>query len=184
LLANAARWFVEDIWRAGPGGRLAALRRKCGAGWRQLRNVLRRPDSGRADAEEVFGGSGIPENFRRQVEGHYQALRDYVPKVYAGPVVLLRARTRPLFRLHGHDLGWGRLAGGGLEVVTVPGNHETILKEPNVRVLAEALLTHLRAAQARPWGEPGEGIASGAGRGPQAPGGAPAGGQALGAPGR
>jgi thioesterase domain-containing protein len=79
---------------------------------------------------------------------HYQALREYAPAVYAGRVTLFRARTRPLFREHGPDLGWGRLAGGGLEVVDVPGNHDTVLREPRVRTLAQALQARLRQAQA------------------------------------
>jgi thioesterase domain-containing protein/acyl carrier protein len=143
---NAARWAVEDVWRAGPGRRLAVLRRLVRSARHQMLLALRRsgPASGREDAQVVFGLDRLPEQFRRTVEAHYQALRDYAPRAYPGRVTLFRARVRPLFRLHGRDLGWGALAGGGLEVVSVPGNHETMLKEPNVRALAEALLTRLR----------------------------------------
>jgi thioesterase domain-containing protein/acyl carrier protein len=143
---NAARWVAEDIWRAGPGRRLATLLRLARVAWHELLRALRRtaPASGREDAEAVFGLDRLPEEFRLTVEAHYQAMRDYAPKVYPGRVTLFRARVRPLFRLHGRDLGWGALAGGGLEVVAVPGNHDTMLKEPNVRVLAEALLARLR----------------------------------------
>jgi thioesterase domain-containing protein len=80
------------------------------------------------------------------LEAHYQALRDYQPRPYPGKVTLFRARVRPLFRLHGHDLGWSALARGGLEVVPIPGNHETILREPHVHALARALRQRLPAA--------------------------------------
>jgi thioesterase domain-containing protein len=140
---NACRWFLEDIWRAGPGGRWAALRRTVRTAARQMVHIIRPPRTGRADAADVFAGRDIPEYFRRVVETNYQALRTYEPKVYPGRVTLLKAHTRPLFRLHGRDLGWTKLAGGGLEVVEVPGNHNTILKEPNVKAMATALLSRL-----------------------------------------
>jgi thioesterase domain-containing protein len=79
---------------------------------------------------------------------HFQALRDYAPRVYPGRVTLFRAQTTPLFRLHGRDLGWRKLAGGGLDIIDVPANHETIMKEPRVRALAKALGAALRKAQA------------------------------------
>ena len=141
---NVTRWFHEEIYQGRPGGRLAHLRQKGAVAWQQIVKAARPSVSAHADTEEIIAGRNIPEEFRQQVTTNYQALRDYVPKVYPGRVTLLRARTRPLFRLHGCDLGWGVLAGGGLEIVEVPGNHETILKEPNVRFLADALRTRLR----------------------------------------
>jgi thioesterase domain-containing protein len=89
----------------------------------------------------------LPESYLELLQTHYQALRAYKPKVYPGRVTLFRARVRPLFRLHGRDLGWSRLVGGGLEVVVVPGNHLTMLTAPRVGALAQALLARLRAAQ-------------------------------------
>jgi thioesterase domain-containing protein/acyl carrier protein len=151
---NAVRWLLEDIWRAGPGRRLAALRRKVCDAWRQMVNAALRPKSARTDTDAVFGGRSIPDEFRQLVETHYRALRAYKPEVYPGVVTLLKARVRPLFRLHGKDLGWSGLAGGGLDVVEIPGNHETMLTEPKVRTLAEALLARLRAAQAKDSGRP------------------------------
>jgi thioesterase domain-containing protein len=141
---NAGRWFLEDVWKAGRGRRLAALRGHLRRAARQAASLLRPgPGNGRTDTEEVFGSERLPEEFRRLVEELYQALREYRPRPYPGRVTLFRARTRPLFRLHGPDLGWKGLARGGLEVVAVPGNHETILKGPNARVIARGLLERL-----------------------------------------
>jgi thioesterase domain-containing protein/acyl carrier protein len=150
FFVNTARWVLEDIWRLGPGGRLAALKRKARVAATQIRGWLPRyrPASGQTDVAEVFPDRPFPEPYRRLLEAHYQAMRDYVPKPYAGRVTLFRSRVRPLLRLHGRDLGWGELAAGGLDVVAVPGNHETMLKPPNVERLAEALLKHLREARA------------------------------------
>ncbi len=37
------------------------------------------------------------------------------------------------------DLGWGGLAEGGVEVDEIPGDHYSILREPNVQALADRL---------------------------------------------
>ena len=36
-------------------------------------------------------------------------------------------------------MGWGKLALGGVEILDVPGDHATMVKEPHVRALAERL---------------------------------------------
>lgn len=142
FVINAGRWLAEDIWRAGPGKRWTASRRKTRHAWNQFLGILRcsPSGSGKTDAASILGGERLSEPFRRLVESHYQLLRDYVPQRYPGPITLFRAQCRPLLRLHGKDLGWNRLAGGGLKIISVPGNHETTLREPNVQFLAGSLL--------------------------------------------
>jgi len=82
----------------------------------------------------------VSESMRRVIDTHFRALLDYVPQRYPGRVTLFRARTQPLFHPgDGPDLGWGALCAGGVRVEVIPGNHETILHQPNVRVLAERL---------------------------------------------
>jgi thioesterase domain-containing protein len=146
---NAIRWVFDDIWRTGSGRRLATLALKAKAAKHQFLIALKQrgAGSGMADAQALFGLSRILEPFHRQIAIHYQALRGYVPQVYPGRVTLFRARTRPLFRLHGRYLGWDRIAGGGLDVIDIPGNHESILKKPDVGVLAEALIARCTAAE-------------------------------------
>jgi thioesterase domain-containing protein len=60
----------------------------------------------------------------------------------------LRASERSGVVPQDSTLGWGKLATGGVEVQTVPGNHYTMLREPHVQVLAERLRAILREAQA------------------------------------
>jgi thioesterase domain-containing protein/acyl carrier protein len=148
FVVNAARWAAADIWGAGRGRRLAAFMRKAQILRKQFGNWLSRSArSGKTDVEEIFVGQPLPECFQRLLVSHYQALREYTPQAYDGPVTLFRARIQPLFRLHGRELGWGRLAGAGLKVITVPGNHESFLKQPQAQVLADALQAQLREAQ-------------------------------------
>ena len=72
----------------------------------------------------------------------------YHPKPYPGQVTLFRAAER----LGGNDrdpfLGWDRVALAGVVLEEIPGNHATMVQEPNVRTLAQRLRARLESAQA------------------------------------
>jgi amino acid adenylation domain-containing protein len=64
----------------------------------------------------------------------------YVPQPYPGRINLFRARDGSRQDDEGDTtLGWGELAGGGVELTWVPGNHQTLVSSPNVEVLARRL---------------------------------------------
>jgi thioesterase domain-containing protein len=67
-----------------------------------------------------------------------KALYDYRPESYGGGGTLLRAGKRKLAErlLEKKNLGWDRVLRGGVEVRTVPGTHYTLVREPQVEVLA------------------------------------------------
>jgi thioesterase domain-containing protein len=52
---------------------------------------------------------------------------------------LFRAAIRSIADATDRDMGWSRLARGGVEVHHVAGDHENMLVEPHVRVLAREL---------------------------------------------
>jgi thioesterase domain-containing protein/acyl carrier protein len=87
----------------------------------------------------------IPADVDRELLGHMldvfashdRALRQYRERSYPGPVTVIRAREQPDVRPH--DLGWGSIATGGVDVHVVNGNHYTILQPPNVDALAARL---------------------------------------------
>jgi acyl transferase domain-containing protein/thioesterase domain-containing protein/acyl carrier protein len=97
------------------------------------------------------GGRDLPIGLRYfQVEkAHWIALTRYKIQKYPGKIDLLRAVDRGysgmelLGTREEPDLGWGNLAGGGLEVHDVSGEHGNVLREPQVRTVAEALKTIL-----------------------------------------
>jgi thioesterase domain-containing protein len=64
---------------------------------------------------------------------------DFEPKTYPGRVTVFRTKRQPLNRIRDPQLGWGKLAGGVLDVHIVPGKHGDVLREPNVQSLAEEL---------------------------------------------
>lgn len=72
-----------------------------------------------------------------------KAAWDYTPQVYPGLVTLFRASDRAastsVSTRFDPELGWGKLAAGGLEIHDVSGDHLGILEEPHVRGLGEKL---------------------------------------------
>jgi amino acid adenylation domain-containing protein len=65
------------------------------------------------------------------------ALQMYEASAYAGRTVLFRATDEEAD--YGPDLGWGRLLHGVPEIMPIPGNHNSLMYEPNVQQLAHAL---------------------------------------------
>jgi aspartate racemase len=83
------------------------------------------------------------EQHRKVALVQYRALMQYTPRVYPGRVTLFRARMQPFFSSNAADMGWRKLAAGGLDIKIVPGNHLGMLQEPHVKVLAEQLRVSL-----------------------------------------
>jgi amino acid adenylation domain-containing protein len=76
---------------------------------------------------------------RRNPRSVYFPGPDFVPKDYNGRITVFRVQRQPLNRIRDRQLGWGRLARGGVDVHIVPGGHVTFLQEPYVRQLAEEI---------------------------------------------
>lgn len=93
-------------------------------------------------------GSLLARALRNAVAANTQAYREYVPRVYPGRVTLFRALQPLVGSTCESDMGWRRLAGGGLEIHEVPGDHISVIAEPHVRILAEQLKICLDKAQA------------------------------------
>ena len=86
---------------------------------------------------------------KRAMQREFDLLEAYRPRPWAGRITFLRAQTQPLLLLHDEDaLGWTALAGGGIDVITIPGNHLTIMREPHVGQLAAELSARMTAATA------------------------------------
>jgi thioesterase domain-containing protein/acyl carrier protein len=76
-------------------------------------------------------------------DANWFAAANYKPQVYPGQLVLVRCSEVSASDRGGPLLGWGGLA-AGIEVREIPGNHDTIVKEPNVGHLAAALRLCMR----------------------------------------
>jgi thioesterase domain-containing protein len=83
-----------------------------------------------------------------------EAMKNYVIQPYPDKVTLFRADIQDSYvvgiPLLDWDLGWGQLASGGVEIQTVPGDHLTMFREPQIQILAQKLQECLhRARQAQ-----------------------------------
>jgi aspartate racemase len=84
-----------------------------------------------------FFGSAMKK--RNPVHELYFPGPDFVPRTYSGRIEVFRARHQPRERIRDLSLGWGKLAGGGVDVHFIPGQHDSLLKEPYVEGLANEL---------------------------------------------
>ena len=83
------------------------------------------------------------------LEANRQALHNYVPQVYPGRITLFLCSEAPERFFYDSRLGWDELAAEGLEVHVVPGSHETLFREPHVRVAGAKLRVCLQKARRR-----------------------------------
>ena len=63
----------------------------------------------------------------------------YDPKPYPGRIHLIRAQTQGAEKEHDMTFGWQNIARDGVEVITLPGDHYTLLEKPNVTRVAETV---------------------------------------------
>jgi thioesterase domain-containing protein len=75
------------------------------------------------------------------------ALRNHMPQKYPGRAVLLRSKEGTIGDCDDSERGWTGMLAGGLEIHEVPGDHMTMLNEPQVRKVAERLTECLHKAQ-------------------------------------
>jgi amino acid adenylation domain-containing protein len=78
------------------------------------------------------------------LEGRRLLVNTYKPEPYDGDVVLFKVISRPSY-LHWDPMEqWNGLITGSLEVIMVDGNHMSVLKPPQVNLLAEKIISTLK----------------------------------------
>src|SRR6185437_9811245 len=98
-----------------------------------------RKNSSNVDLDEVIDVNHFPESELKFWQIHLNALVAHVERTYSGSITLLRTRGQPIFCSFAEDFCWGKLARGGVNVKHIPGSHENIFMEPNVKFLAEQI---------------------------------------------
>jgi amino acid adenylation domain-containing protein len=84
---------------------------------------------------------------RRHLDVHtanMAAMRAYQPRPFHGPVTIIKTASSS-------DPGdaWGRLAGENVTVAMMPGDHDSMLREPGVQMLARRIQSVLQSAPAK-----------------------------------
>ena len=81
----------------------------------------------------------LTEEVKQVQRGCQEAARLYSPSVFEGRLAFFQPKIRSLRSVNDETAGWGAWARGGLEIFTVPGNHISMLRQPNVKRLARDL---------------------------------------------
>jgi thioesterase domain-containing protein len=86
-------------------------------------------------------GFGVPQFLQRAQDINWYAVARYTARRYPGSITLFRAEEGigAVDARYGDELGWGGLAEQGIEVHKIPGSHLDLMKEPNVRIVAQEL---------------------------------------------
>ncbi|MCU1260534.1 MAG: non-ribosomal peptide synthase, partial [Bryobacterales bacterium] len=134
-------------WPRYSAGRVLAVGRLMqSTAWRLMYRFYRAPNKLPApllNMKRVYQSSGL----------------NYVPKKYAGNITLFMARDQHNDNARVVDqLGWAGWAEQGVEVIDVPGDHNSLLQEPHVKVLTEEMTKCLARYAARNLGRSGAGL--------------------------
>jgi thioesterase domain-containing protein len=84
-------------------------------------------------------------------KANLKAMWEYRPRPFPGRITLFASRRQPEAVDIARDpsLGWDAWATGGVEIHRVPGRHLDIIKEPNVRILADRLRRCIAEAESQ-----------------------------------
>jgi amino acid adenylation domain-containing protein len=84
-------------------------------------------------------GFNLPDAVFNNTWARVAAIQNYAPVRYPGKVWLFRALDVPRLPETDQTLGWKEIVDGGVEVVFVEGDHETMFQDPNVDLLSRRL---------------------------------------------
>ncbi len=105
----------------------------------------------RVSERENPDSSRLPMNYILEVLGieHERALHRYVPRPYAGDVLLFRATRQLVGQKVDEVLGWKGVLTGHVDVCEIPGHQQNMMSPPNVVQLGRELTIRLKAVQER-----------------------------------
>jgi thioesterase domain-containing protein len=96
--------------------------------------------------QRVFGFS-LPEAVFNNTWSRVAALQNYELARYPGRVILFRATDVPQLPGIDETLGWKEIVDDGVEVVFVPGDHESMFQKPNVEFFSRRFRQVLQLAE-------------------------------------
>jgi thioesterase domain-containing protein/acyl carrier protein len=110
-----------------------------------LSAVLRtnlRPPTAMEREDQLAIGYGIdrmPPQYISTFRTNVRALVHYTPKVYPGHISLVRVNDHLFIQWRGTSMGWNALAAEGVSTTVIPGDHNLIIRPPQVQRLADSL---------------------------------------------
>jgi thioesterase domain-containing protein len=97
--------------------------------------------------QSLPANADMPTIFKNVALVSSEAMKKYQLNPFGGPVVLFRAENGSRKTATSEDLGWTRYATGGLTILDIPGEHDTLLKLPYVTDVARQIDAALDAAK-------------------------------------
>ena len=88
---------------------------------------------------------GLRYHYVEQIIDHITEA--YQPEPYPGKIVIFKAELQPQWIVEDPTLGWAPYAQGGVQVEEVPGDHNSILKPPDLHALFEKFKKVLETAR-------------------------------------
>jgi thioesterase domain-containing protein len=144
LFTRNLYYWLQDFRIVQPRDRRRFVERKLRTLGRKLARWARGARGGPAvDLEEVIDPAQFTEKELQLWEIHLRALAGHVQQPCSAHVTLFRTRGHPILSSFAPDLRWGALALGGATVKLIPGSHENIFMEPDVKFLAACLTQSL-----------------------------------------
>lgn len=146
--ANIPAWFRDHVLDRPFKDVILSVKRNLSKLTRHIREKLMknskgREDGYRAELAEFLDLSVLTPVHVKVSSANYEALVNYEPKVYPGRLTLFRTRAQRLLSTRGFDKGWKKLAGKGLDIRIIDGNHNTLLDKPHLDRLAQKLESFL-----------------------------------------
>jgi amino acid adenylation domain-containing protein len=146
LIHDLPYWFIDFVVTRSRHEVVADVKRHTRRLFRRLARGPFGTAATRHELSDALDVSRLPENYRRVIEIHYQAVMNYKPRVYSGRITLFRTRAQPLSSSHERDRGWGWLTTEGVEVYMVTGTHNMMIANPrDVQSLASKMRQALDA---------------------------------------
>lgn len=132
-------YYLGDVLLRSPKEKLAYLATR-------FKNLLRRSVRAclRLSKSLTFQtsrgeGTNLEQFIQRVKQANAQAGDSYLPQHYPGKVTLFWCSDTPLRAYRDRRLAWSQVAGGGLEVHAIPGNHLSMVDYPHVMAMGEEL---------------------------------------------
>ena len=147
LMMNFPHWVRDDAMVNGTADVWDRVKRKIKS-FREQGKAASAETSFSAEVGGFFDLTRVSEEHRSFMERYYVALWRYVPKHYEGAVLLVKARTQPLYHLIEPELAWPRIT-KELDVHVMPCTHLSIVREPHVRDVAALIKSKVAAIATR-----------------------------------
>lgn len=144
LAENLPSWIADNIAQGwGVRGVANRVKRELKLTIASLFSLGNKPKRG-STVDAFMETSVLPPEQAAFARALYSALEDYVPRPYDGYTLIYAAKTQPLFHLLQIDVAWRKIT-RRLDVKYLDGTHLSMLREPQVSVLANHLRDYLSA---------------------------------------